>query len=188
MVRDVPGQDFTDEKLPFHICEALIKQGAASYEGPRSISFRYEQHNGRWTGGYTVETSQQYRDLVIGRAAIDSRIVDALRKRWTDGVTRVGLLYGVHGWKEWGPKLKVSGVDAQLSDPTPDVLEPWNELVDRQSNGEGSRGRRHSASVRPMIDYAKLTSHQQPRSTPFRTMSARSRSTRRRSMVSSRCG
>lgn len=49
---------------------------------------------------------------------------------WEEGVTRVGLLYGVHGWKEWGPKLKRSkGFKGELSDPPPAILEAWNDLV-----------------------------------------------------------
>ena len=56
---DVPGQDFVPGKLPFRVCERMIKQGAATYEGPRLISFRYDRENGTWVGGYTIETSQQ---------------------------------------------------------------------------------------------------------------------------------
>ncbi len=130
MVRDVPGQAFEPGKLPFRVCERLIKQGAATYEGPRLISFRYERQNTEWVGGYSVETSQQYRDLVVGRTEIDARLVNALRPRWKKGLTHVSLVYGVHGWKEWGPKLKLSkGFDAELLDPPPEILEAWNELV-----------------------------------------------------------
>ena len=130
MVRDVPGLDFPEDKRPFAVCERLIKRGAATYEGPRSISFRYDRESTGWVGGYSVETSAQYRDLVVGRAAIDARLVDALRPKWKKGLTNVALVYGVHGWKEWGPKLKLSkGFQAELSDPPLEILEPWNELV-----------------------------------------------------------
>ena len=129
-VRDVPGQDFVPTKLPFRVCERLIKQGAATYEGPRLISFRYDRRGSEWGGGYTIETSQQYRDLVVGRAAIDARLVDALRPHWKKGLSHVSLLYGVDGWKEWGPRLQLTkGFDGEHLDPPPEILEAWNELV-----------------------------------------------------------
>ncbi len=130
MVRDVPSLNFPEDKRPFAVCERLIKQGAATYEGPRMISFRYDRESTGWVGGYSVETSAQYRDLVVGRAEIDARLVDALRSKWKKGLTNLALVYGVHGWKEWGPKLKLSkGFAAELLDPSPEILEPWNELV-----------------------------------------------------------
>jgi hypothetical protein len=45
-LRDVPGQAFATEALPAKVCTRLISEAAASWDGPRSISFRYERTDG----------------------------------------------------------------------------------------------------------------------------------------------
>ena len=55
---------------------------------------------------------------------------DALRTQWKKGVKSVSLVYGVHGWKEWGPKLQLMKAwDGDMLDPPPEILALWDELV-----------------------------------------------------------
>ncbi len=128
-VGDVPGVDLPTEKLPDRVCSALIKRDAASWEGPRSISFRYTRLHDGWTGGVSIETSNQYRELIKGRHELDQRLASALVAMVTGDVERVSLLYGVHGWKTPGPKLKLKRAKVEFVDLPPHILVMWNELV-----------------------------------------------------------
>ncbi len=127
---EVPNVELPVDRLPDKVCQALIQREAASWEGPRSIHFRYERaDDGAWSGGYTIETSSQYRELVQGRADLDRRLGAALAALVIGDVERVSLLYGVDGWKDPGPKLKVKRAKPQLVDPDPAIAALWAELV-----------------------------------------------------------
>lgn len=131
-VADVPGQEFAPDALPSRVCEALLSRHAASMDGPWALTFRYERGaDGRWVGGYTIETSSEHEALVRGRREIDARMADVLRAQWSSGVTRLKLLYGAPSWKDPGPKMVVMrGTSSEIIAPEPAVLSVWQEFVE----------------------------------------------------------
>jgi hypothetical protein len=127
---EVPGRQFAQDKLPHRTCTALISRNAASMDGPRSITFRYARGtDGQWAGGYSIETSQEYKDLVLGRKEIDARMTEALRAHWAPEVTRVALVYGPPTWTDPVPKLKIAREAVEFVDLDDTTRAVWEELV-----------------------------------------------------------
>lgn len=149
---DVPGQQFTEDKLPHQVCVGIMNEHGGSKDGPRLISFRYDRAaHGGWKGGYTIETQQEYFELVKGRKTLDSGFTDMLRKQMTQGVKRVSINFNEPSWEEPGPKLIIGRVDQQgatFSDLDGELRQLWNDLLE-YLRGHGVRH----------LYYAKLGIH-----------------------------
>ena len=131
---EVPGQSFKD-KPPQVTCAALIGRMAASWDGPKRITFFYRRdEGGAWQGGYTIETSAENRDLVEARKPLHDRIATALQHYFAPGTERVALLYGLQSWEEPGPKLGIRKEEMEFRDLPADLaalLEELRELLRR---------------------------------------------------------
>lgn len=151
----VPGQEFAVEKLPDPICTELMNAHGGDKDGPRLISFRYERlANGKWIGGYTIETQREYSELVKSRKQLDAKFADALSKEFAPEVQSVELAYGESSWAEPGPQLVVSRKGeryASFSKVEGELRQLWDELSDHL-RGHGVR-HLYSASIR--LDKAK---------------------------------
>lgn len=106
-LKEVPGRNFTEEKLPHGVCARLMNERAASPACPRFIAFRYDRAGGGWDGGCRIETKAQYREQVLSRKTVDAKLTEALREQFAPGVESIGILYGLRRWEEPGPKLRV---------------------------------------------------------------------------------
>lgn len=127
--KEVPGQQFATDKLPHKTCAALLGRHAASWDGPRSVTFRYDLEGGAWTGGYAIETSNEYRALVRGRAELDARFAAALAAQWAPDVTALGLIFGPKVCNG-EPKLKLNrGRAVEFVTPDATTLGLWRELI-----------------------------------------------------------
>ena len=137
--KEVPGQQFATAKLPHKTCAALLARNAASWEGPRSVTFRYDQQDGAWTGGYSIETSNEYRALVRGRAELDARFAAALAAQWAPDVTALALLFGLKVCNG-EPILKINrGRPVEFVPPDATTRGLWSELIAYL----GDHGHRH---------------------------------------------
>lgn len=137
-LKDVPGQGFAVDVLPARVCTALIASAAASWDGPRTISFRYDRVGTTWTGGYAIETSAEYRDQVSSRRVIDAELAESLRDHWSTGVTQVRFLYGVASQEDPGPRVSLyrAGVRApEFVPPSEHVLQTWLRLKEHVERG-----------------------------------------------------
>jgi hypothetical protein len=137
------------------IDQAFARALAADPEGPRVITFRYERGaDGVWSGGYSIETHQQYEELVKARKALDAKLTEALRKHFAAGVETVSLTYGVRSWAEPGPKLVISKAGeprASFNDPDPELWSLWHELLELLKG----RGFRHVYRADMTLDKPK---------------------------------
>lgn len=137
-MQDVPGQQFATEVLPARVCTALISSQAADWDGPRSISFRYDRIDGQWVGGFDVDSSAAYRDQVLSRRELDAELAQAMTEHWAEGVTAVKLVYGVASQEDPGPRVMVSrkGVRApEFLPPGPAVMASWQRFKDHIERG-----------------------------------------------------
>lgn len=129
--KEVPGQKFATEKLPMNMCAAVMTRHAPSPSGPRLINFRYDRTDGWWDGGCSIETQQQYLELVEGRKALDERLTEALRKHFGPGTVGVKLEYGLRRWNHPGPMLGLDRGNARdFVEMDSEVAKVWQELVD----------------------------------------------------------
>ncbi len=131
-VQQVPDQEFADDKLPMKVCAAVMTKHAPSPDGPRLINFRYDRsEDGEWGGGYSIETQQQYLNLIKGRKVLDERLTEALRRHFQPGVEQVELEYGLRRWKDPGPKLELDRGDAiDFLDMDDDLARLWQDYVE----------------------------------------------------------
>ena len=130
-IKEVPGQKFAQDKLPIRVCAALMTKQALSPAMPRMITFRYDRSaEGRWEGGYSIETREQYVALVKGRKELDERMAEALRGYFKPGVEAVELEYGLRRWEHPGPKLGLDkGQIIDFVDVEGELAKTWAELV-----------------------------------------------------------
>lgn len=155
-LKDVPGQDFAVELLPARVCTALIASAAANWDGPRTISFRYDRVGTAWTGGYAIETSAEYREQVLSRRVIDAEFAESLRDHWSSGVTQVRFVYGVASQEEPGPRVMVyrTGVRApEFVPPSERVMQAWLRIKEHVERG---RSRVYYAEVTQETEGAAL--------------------------------
>ena len=125
---DVPNQGFPIERLPTHVCQQLISEHAASWEGPRSLSFRYDLAETGWAGGGAWESSATYRELVLTRRALDEEMSEALSSLWTPNTIVLSVNYGTTMKDDPGPRLRVKTSQSNEFQPLPDhVLEVWSQ-------------------------------------------------------------
>jgi hypothetical protein len=129
-LKEVPGQQFPKEKLPHRVCTNVMAQHSAAPEGPRFIAFRYDRSpEGLWFGGCRIETVQQYAAQVKGRAAIDEKLTEALRKHFAEGIESVGITYGLKRWTHPGPQLRIEREELTWSDLDSAAKQAWDEAV-----------------------------------------------------------
>lgn len=125
---DVPNQGFAAERLPTHVCQSLISEHAASWDGPRSLSFRYDLTETGWTGGGAWESSSTYRELVLSRRALDDEMSDALGALWTPSTLVLSLNYGSTMKDDPGPRLRVKTSESNEFQVLPDhVMNVWRQ-------------------------------------------------------------
>jgi hypothetical protein len=125
----VPDQKFAKAKTPKEVCSGLISRHADDWDGPYQINFRYERNSkGIWSGFYSIETSAQHRDTVVGRKEYDAAIAAALGATWEKG-TKVRQLMKVQG-KRPGILLVVENESGTTySEPDPALKEAWDNVV-----------------------------------------------------------
>lgn len=127
-LKDVPGQDFPLDRLPTRVCQQLISEHAASWEGPRSLSFRYELTESGWVGGGAWESSATYRDLVVSRVNLDERMAEALASLWVPGTLELHVQYGTTMKDDPGPLLRVKSSQGNEARSLPEhVMSVWSE-------------------------------------------------------------
>ncbi len=92
------------------------------------MTFRYDRGE-TWSGGYAIETSNEYRALVRGRAELDARFAAALAAQWGADVTALALIFGPKVCNG-EPKLKINrGRPVEFVDPDATTLALWSELL-----------------------------------------------------------
>lgn len=127
-LKEVPGQDFPVERLPARVCQRLLSEHAASWEGPRSLSFRYDRTENGWAGGGAWESSASYRDQVLSRRELDARMAAILRALWTPETQGIFLNFGTTMTDDPGPRLRIKSSRGNEFVSLPDaVMEVWLE-------------------------------------------------------------
>jgi hypothetical protein len=128
---EVPGQKFPKGKTPPEVCTELISKNAGDWNGPYQINFRYDRDSkGVWSGGYTIETSAQHRDIVAGRRDFDKAIEEALRADWKKDIQQRMLSWGSDN-DDPGPKrLTRRESGSERVDATGELKEAWDELIE----------------------------------------------------------
>jgi hypothetical protein len=129
----VPGPALAKDLGPPKVCEAALLDKPRSHTGLRSVTFTYERgKDGRWRGGYAVETRQQFVDHLKGREPFVRKMMEALRPFLAKGALRAALIVGKNKRKKRGPELRVirpTDVYCTFHDLPDQLVEPWNELV-----------------------------------------------------------
>jgi len=125
----VPGQNFPKAGTPKEVCSALISQGAADWEGPFQINFRYDRNaEGVWSGGYSIETSAKHREIVAGRTEYDDAIAAALNANWDDD-TQARRLSFVSGDKNGLFLMVRRAKGTEYLELDPPLQQAWDALV-----------------------------------------------------------